>query len=463
MNDEGEKRAPSVVNNRLDDCEIFFRDAFRQDNFDNLSPAWVEEARKKTDIMIEAFSDPDGIDRAVRLANSVISGGGSGVEGNGFLEYLSERLVSEAPVPVIMERIGTSDEKTAQAVGNILILIAERFDKRDQIAEAIGRKLEIIKQKVVEGEAYDNYLRVLLALTRDREDASKYLLDIMGSMLEYYGFDPTKLFKVWGRVGSYVYLGNNRYRKSTEPEKLGEYFENIRIIRELENKQSGGALYLHKQDGINHFKRYPKAILERQYETREQQDKQASVTVLFPHDDFTNAFGFYETLIGTLWKKLMERGVELRIAEAGGKREALGRLLRIARKHGKMTGVIIGGHGDEEGIRLGNCGGLEDGVIRPNDMVSEEPGGNRRLLEIAENRIFIDDATVILMSCRQRGDEEGLAWMITDISNKGLTVKGSDGETELVKICPIFDKKGKLILNPTFSGGTPFSRKGKKT
>jgi hypothetical protein len=137
--------------------------------------------------------------------------------------------------------------------------------------------------------------------------------------------------------------------------------ENVKTMLDLENHSPGICKKLTQLYGIRNYARYSRALLERQYDTRENEGRYG--IVLNPYDDHNGAFSNKKQVLEHLADQLKMQGVNLRIVEAGGKLGIAKRLLKLDEqygKHAKIECAVIGAHGAIDHMVFGKTGVLPE-------------------------------------------------------------------------------------------------------
>jgi hypothetical protein len=203
--------------------------------------------------------------------------------------------------------------------------------------------------------------------------------------------------------------------------ELREMVLNVGPLARTESQSPGIAAKLCRENGISHFGRWSAQMLESQLLPRDESKPLA--VVLYPQADNNGAFYHDAAKIDAL-----REHYDVRVIEAGSKREAVGRLNRIAREYGGADGIsalVLGGHGTEGMVQLG---GKEGEFIRVGDLVGA-PGMQRWFAHDAGGNLDVD---VIFVSC-STGKEGGIVEQASQ-AYPGVRMKGPKVPTHLKEI-----------------------------
>ncbi len=217
--------------------------------------------------------------------------------------------------------------------------------------------------------------------------------------------------------------------------------QNMRTIYEIEWKHPGISKFLRDEFGIQSFGRYPAEILISQYENRDNSKPPYGI-ILYPENDRSSkpqdTGAFFESkdiflkFYASLWNKW-----QLRVMEAGSKREVERLFIKLKRKYGKnheISFAIAGGHGQNDLINLGQPG--TEGQIKKQVRFHEEDLSSPKTA--AAISFFEPGATIILNSC-STGEEGAIAQKLSALMGPENTVIAPAWPTILEGITPRID------------------------
>ncbi|MEK7526285.1 MAG: hypothetical protein AAB546_02305 [Patescibacteria group bacterium] len=233
------------------------------------------------------------------------------------------------------------------------------------------------------------------------------------------------------------------WRRSQEPKELHRAFaDNLRCISRIEKRRPGIAKRLTDQFGIKCFGRYPEDVLIEQNDFAKDSDNPYGI-IIFPSEDYNG--GFYQDVdaIDELFQDLYvingNHGVKfnLRIYESKDLLQVGKAIVGSNRKWGKISFLLIGGHGSQNSISFA----FDSQLTKQNIL---DGAGIKRI-----STYFVDDPTVGLISC-STGKKSGIGH---EMSKLGATVIGPRSDTN-VDIIAAHLVGGKLDINITYSKGT---------
>lgn len=210
----------------------------------------------------------------------------------------------------------------------------------DELAQKMKDMFRRLGQKASERESPTVLVDLLELLFNKDEKTKSAAAELVSEEIKKFGVDPSI-------VNDWADAGPSAKAKMT-------VHEQCIAMMALEREQPGSVRTLHDEFGISDFARYPKEILLRQVEERDLTDKPYGV-VMYPRSDWNGAFQD-DRYFATLFEQLQNTH-SLRIVEAGSKRDAARRLISLDRKYGdahKIQFMILGGHGNENGIWFGH-------------------------------------------------------------------------------------------------------------
>lgn len=206
------------------------------------------------------------------------------------------------------------------------------------------------------------------------------------------------------------------------------FSKNIESIKSIEEKRPGIVKFLISKFGIYNFGRYPEDLLTKQFDEFENQDLPYGV-VAFSEDDHNAVYFEYKDELSGMAKDLNGK-YAIRIAEVGGKKDLMRLLVRLRLKYGKNHKIsfgILGAHGNERAITLGNINNTGDREIYTRNVIKY---GNRKY------NLFEENATLILLSCMS-GQKEGIGSKIS--KTMGVTTIAPKESSGLESIKPILE------------------------
>ncbi|MDO8340261.1 MAG: tetratricopeptide repeat protein [Candidatus Burarchaeum sp.] len=209
-------------------------------------------------------------------------------------------------------------------------------------------------------------------------------------------------------------------------------FKSLTMIAELEKQRPGAFKTLYDVQGIRHLGRYGLSTIISQYDRLGIPDPAGKpvMLVLFPWGDWNGSFYHSGRHIHE-----MEKYFDVRIVEAKTRYEAARRLINISNTCGKISTLLLGGHGTQMSVRLDNAHSDSAGKIIADQLVS---GGDL-------SRYFIAHPSVIFVSC-SAGAEGGIMYK-TSFKYKNATFYASAVPSTidemnfvgLVDATPLFD------------------------
>jgi hypothetical protein len=171
---------------------------------------------------------------------------------------------------------------------------------------------------------------------------------------------------------------------------------NIRSIYRLESKRPGIAKALFEKFGIIHFLRYPEEILIDQYDESirenrgKKNDKESSYGLIInPQEDYSGVFADEKEMYKNFYNQLERYKYRLRIFEVSRTKGLINALFKSYRDWGKISFAILGGHGGDNGLKLGEEG--------PRRYISKEYLKSRGMQVVRS--VFTKNPVIILNSC----------------------------------------------------------------
>jgi hypothetical protein len=157
------------------------------------------------------------------------------------------------------------------------------------------------------------------------------------------------------------------------------------------------AAELHRALGITYFMRYSRSMLEAVYANMHEAASERPVLAIgFNLADHNGAF--YRE--GLALDPLL-RGYRVFLFEAGGEKAFYSMLDSIASKQGKLSALVVGGHGNPGSVQLG--GNDEQGQLDLSD------GDELRALR----KDFVSEPIVVLVSCSTGADGDAVGAVIS--------------------------------------------------
>lgn len=166
------------------------------------------------------------------------------------------------------------------------------------------------------------------------------------------------------------------------------YLKNLEVMCHLESAHPGIISALHKQFGIINFARYPREILVEQYKNINNTTQKYGV-ILYPEYDWNSAFSDDTPQLRQLFLDSKNHFL-VRVIECTGRRSAISIINRLRKRYGKISWIVVGGHGDDDGksFRIGYL--AEDSTVSVKDISR----AGRSLLLGFENK-----PRLVLVSC----------------------------------------------------------------
>ncbi|MFM2330675.1 MAG: hypothetical protein RLZZ26_182 [Candidatus Parcubacteria bacterium] len=231
------------------------------------------------------------------------------------------------------------------------------------------------------------------------------------------------------------------------------YGLNIRTALYLERRKPGVAKQLFDDFGIANFARYDEEMLLRQAEMSEVSTPYG--VIIYPEADWNGAFFNTMAPLARAAEQLRGGGIETRIIEAGSQKELARCLLSLDKRYApdghKISFAIIGGHGSEHSIALGNTADIPPPLPdeQEGDLIKRHPrdSGTFTTSDILSGKgirrgareLFVDKAPVVLVSC-----STGVAGGIGETASAAVDwdITGPDRPTNVDKINVTFRKPG---------------------
>lgn len=252
-------------------------------------------------------------------------------------------------------------------------------------------------------------------------------------LLNNFGLDGKGLYEIYTKR---LQISDDQQKDTISVEEVKRTLvrKEFMMIRALEERCPGASKILNQEYGIRFFSRYPMGLLVNQMAERED-TKTPYGMILYPESDWNGAF---KNNVRNLIKLQFELNDEycLRVVEAGSKAEAVHRINQLRKKYGPIGFALIGGHGSEGSIQLGDK--ENGGIVEVEDFL--RPGAN------SLKSAFVEKPTIILASC-STGKEGGIGQqMATD-----AIVIAPDRTTSVKDITTTFDENGKPIFAVTYN------------
>jgi len=193
-------------------------------------------------------------------------------------------------------------------------------------------------------------------------------------MLKKFGLDGSTLVFCWLINGD---------------KEDGAFFlaDNIRTVFSLESKIRGITSVLSSRFGIEYFARYPEEVLLRQYEEMEEKDSRPVGVIVYPGIDHNG--GFYNRDLLRAFFKDLNGKVKVVVWEADSHLELVHALNFTRNNYGRISNLLLGGHGEKDRIELGRRN--KNSVIRKRDI--------KRKGALSLRNAFTDNPTIILNAC----------------------------------------------------------------
>ncbi len=313
---------------------------------------------------------------------------------------------------IIQKGISNSDERSSYETAT-RIMLESPSDLQDEAVQMVTKGL-------MEGDLLYQaaFMSDLLSSGTLRQRVASE--EIVSQILqERYGLDGIRFIYEWLETS-----GNNK------DSRRHNLHGNIRGIEKLEEKFPGASKELYERFGIVNFGRWPEKMLEDQYEKRDD-NKSPHGVIIFPRADWNGAF--HDKIFPLMdLREQIEGKYNLRVYECGSKLELGQALHKAYQEYGEISFVLLGGHGSESSIQLGNK--RRGGAIFPSDILHWDKVARSytdqikgRVRQLSE--LFIDNPTIILSSCSTAAGKEG--GIALKISKLGATVIGPDKTSSL--------------------------------
>ncbi len=213
-------------------------------------------------------------------------------------------------------------------------------------------------------------------------------------VLNNFGLNGAALFNTWITTESWTSYAVGR---------------NIETIEILEKKRPGIALFLYKEYGITHFRRYPEELLLSNYDNHENKDSSYGVVIMADHD-YNGALAV-QTHLKDLLKKAGDEYL-IRVAEVKSRLGLAKRLIDFEGKYGKIAFLVGGAHGSPNFIELGSSKG---GALMKRTIDD---------LGTSWKNLFVENPDIVLISC-STGEPEGLGQSISEKFDATVTAPWS--------------------------------------
>jgi len=266
---------------------------------------------------------------------------------------------------------------------NFLSTVNGIYKKRDILPDHLKERID----SIIYSNAYDHKAKKVRAQTiLDAFFNPTYaqgLVDVAESITcdiaKSYGLNPEESTRIWRATAT-----------------SGDYLErNFETMEFLEREQPGSVSILNKDFGVLCFGRYPKEMLLRQFNMRND-DKYPYGIVISPKNDNNSTFFDYSSLLEPIDK--LKDLYELRAIEVEDKLD-IAKIFRMLQKRyhsHKITFAFVRGHGYKYGISFG-LGKREEIPENRGKFLHSEDIDDPRF----ENYLqyFEDSPTFILSSC----------------------------------------------------------------
>jgi len=206
--------------------------------------------------------------------------------------------------------------------------------------------------------------------------------------------------------------------KKTAAIRTDGVISDINAIVGLEISRPGAALELMENpNGIRAFGRYKVATLAELYDnTRgEVQNNKPLMVVVMPRADWNGAFYYDSEFVSQ-----MQKDFNVQIVESGSKIDLAKQLSRITKKYGKISAMMLGGHGTSGSLRLGKG---KYGMFEIDSLLESKSDAAR---------YFEKNAPIILISC-STGASGGIAQKSSAKYDLRFYAPDVDGNLKLCK------------------------------
>ncbi len=229
-----------------------------------------------------------------------------------------------------------------------------------------------------------------------------------------------------------------------------EIQKNIETTIFLQEENPEAIHTLIKTFNIKNVGRYGDEILGRQLREKNVMGKRY-VAVAFSEADWNGAFYKDKELLQGLMEKLAEHDIVLRVIEFSSVDSFVKQSLKLKKTYGPTALPIIGGHGSENGIQLGNEHEVKNPLLTK-EMLSHPTA--KRMEEWME-----PGAQVILFSC-STGAKDGFAQALSNLYEHNVEVVGPDQPTSPKSLKLISVKPLKLEVEYHAQGSTQRFQRG---
>lgn len=327
---------------------------------------------------------------------------------------------------IVRSKSDIAAKKRTEAISTLKHYI-EDVASEDKIDSKDVEIMEYLFEFSTQLDEYNNY--IARYLKKNSNDYSVIIASIesrihkfaetafnqMAENLKKFGFEekdiPTMVKKwVWGG-GSYVYM----------PEAFSR---NMGTIESIEKERPGIVKFLMSKFGIYNFGRYPEHLLIKQFDEYENQDLPYGV-VMFPEDDHNAVYFDYKDELTQLASDLEDKYL-IRVAEVGGKKDLSRLLVQLRLKYGKNHKIsfgMLGAHGNQRVITLGNVDNKGDREILIRDLVKYSS---------RKYQLFEENGTLILLSC-EAGVKEGIGREVSKAANVKVVAPKESAGLESIK------------------------------
>ena len=333
-------------------------------------------------------ADPDGVDllrkMVIKNSDSIIQIMDDESSDHKYAKILSLRIAQEIPektekvIPILQKHIETAAANNSLDETDIKIMswICAEANDQNLETEYIVFLLNHFRNKPEDYKA-------ILACIEGRAMTIKLMgLRQVGKILGHYKFNMDE---------TDILVDKWRYGGGSETHIPEAFSQNVETIKSIEEKRPGIAKFLMTKFGIYNFGRYPTDLLTKQYDEYENQDLPYGL-IVFAEDDHNGVYYEYKEELEKVAQELNDKYL-IRIAETDGKRDLMRLLVKLRLKYGKNHKIsfgILGAHGNQSEITLGNPDNIGDRSIFPKNLIKY---GNRKY------DLFEENGTLILLSC----------------------------------------------------------------
>ncbi|HVT01203.1 MAG TPA: hypothetical protein VHE53_03145 [Patescibacteria group bacterium] len=360
----------------------------------------IDEDFDVIDRGVKEYSDPVTTVHAINLATMHVA---SRIDKTG----LSETQLRERELNFISNNIGVSlppdSELKFNASDPVNLILSIGFrDQISKVRDVFVDQAESGDPNIRFGESVFNTVTYLIG-SEDSYVSYEAKQIVTEYMDKHWDFDTRSLLNTW-------YMSNRNYR--VWGQNVGErmIMHNFGELYRLEQERPGIGKVLMDEFGIHDFARYPRELLIRQYDERDNKDLSYGVAI-YAEDDHNGALYQNEDVLGDLSDQLGEKYI-LRIYEVGDKKDLVSILNRARKKYGRADFGIIAAHGTEDDMTLGY-----------NTRVNRDDAN--RVGAHALRNAFVDDPTLILFSC-STGKLGGIGQQIEALGKEGTRVIAPD-------------------------------------